>query len=155
AHIYTGAISPVTFTFAATTRTSPPGGISYWGAVATAFFGIPVAPDTVAPTVPMGVTVTSVTTSRVNLSWSASSDNIGVTGYRVFRDGSLVGTSPSTTFADQGLTPQTSYSYTLAAVDAAGNVSALSAPVSASTTYLDLTPPTVPLNVRSSNVTTN
>ena len=63
------------------------------------------------------------------LSWAASSDNVGVTGYRVFRDGAQVGTPATTSYTDTGLTAATTYRYTVAAVDAAGNVSSQSAAV--------------------------
>ncbi len=92
-----------------------------------------VFPDTTAPTAPTGLTVGTVTGSSVALSWTASTDNRGVTGYRVFRDGTLVGSPTSTSFTDTGLTAATSYVYTVKAVDAAANVSAASAPVTATT----------------------
>jgi chitodextrinase len=57
----------------------------------------------------------------VNVSWSQASDNVGVTGYTVFRDGVQVATRTTLSFADTGLSPSTSYSYTVDAVDAAGN----------------------------------
>jgi chitodextrinase len=69
----------------------------------------------------------------VNLSWSASTDNVGVTGYRVFRNGAQVGTPSGLAFQDVGLTPNTTYNYTVAARDAAGNVSSQSASASATT----------------------
>ena len=89
--------------------------------------------DTEAPSVPGGVAATAASTSRVDLSWAASSDNVGVTGYRVYRDGTLVGTPASRSFSDTGAAPATTYSYTVAAVDAAGNSSAQSTPVSVTT----------------------
>ena len=57
------------------------------------------------------------------LSWTASTDDVGVTGYRVFQDGSQVGTSATTSFSFTGLTCGTTYTLGVAAVDAAGNVS--------------------------------
>jgi hypothetical protein len=71
--------------------------------------------------------------SGVSLSWTASTDNVGVAGYRIYRNGSLVATSQATSYLDSGLSPQTTYTYAVSAYDAAGNVSALSAPVSATT----------------------
>jgi len=70
----------------------------------------------------------------VSLAWTASTDAVGVSGYRVYRNGTQVGTTSSTAFTDGGLTPSTTYSYTVAAYDGSGNVSAASAPVSATTT---------------------
>ena len=89
--------------------------------------------DTTAPSVPAGLTATAVSSSQINLSWTASTDNVGVTGYKVYRGGAQIGTSPSTSYQDAGLTASTSYSYTVAAYDAAGNTSAQSASATATT----------------------
>ena len=90
--------------------------------------------DTTAPSAPTGLTVTGTTSSSVSLSWTASTDNVGVTGYAVFRGSTQVGTVTSgTTYTDSGLTAATAYSYHVTAHDAAGNVSASSATVSATT----------------------
>lgn len=62
--------------------------------------------------------------TKAQLSWGASTDNVGVTGYNIYRNGSKVGTSPSTSYVDTGLTPSASYSYVIKAFDAAGNESA-------------------------------
>lgn len=82
---------------------------------------------------PTNVSATAVSSSRIDVSWSASSDNVGVTGYRVTRNGALVATTTATSFSDTGLNPQTTYSYTVTAFDAAGNSSAPSAAASATT----------------------
>ncbi|MEU9094965.1 glycoside hydrolase family 6 protein [Streptomyces sp. NPDC087901] len=89
--------------------------------------------DTQAPTAPTGVTATAKTSSSVSLSWTASTDNTGVTGYNVYRGGVQVGTSTTTSYTDSGLTASTAYSYTVKAKDAAGNVSAASSALSATT----------------------
>lgn len=89
--------------------------------------------DTQAPTAPTGVTVTAKTSGSVSLSWTASTDNTGVTGYDVFRGGVKVGSSTITSYTDSGLSASTAYSYTVKAKDAAGNVSAASAALSATT----------------------
>lgn len=89
--------------------------------------------DTQAPTAPTGVTATAKTSSSVSLSWTASSDDTGVTGYTVYRDGVQVGTSATTSYTDTGLSASTAYSYTVKAKDAAGNVSAASSALSATT----------------------
>ncbi len=81
-------------------------------------------PDTEAPTVPQDLTATAVSTSRIDLAWSASTDNVGVTGYQVLRDGTLIDAVADTAYADTGLAAGTTYAYTVKAVDAAGNVSA-------------------------------
>jgi hypothetical protein len=103
--------------------------IEAWGVAAPA-----PPPDTTLPTVPTGLTATPVSSAQINLSWTASTDNVGVTGYKVYRGGTLVGNPATTTYSDIGLTAATSYSYTLAACDAATNCSAQSTPVSATTT---------------------
>jgi Fibronectin type III domain len=61
--------------------------------------------------------------TKAQLSWNASTDNVGVTGYNIYRDGAKVGTSPNTSYVDTGLTPDATYSYSITAVDAAGNES--------------------------------
>ena len=89
-------------------------------------------PDVVAPSAPSGLNATTTTTS-INLSWSASSDNVGVSGYKVFRDGVAAGNATSTSFTDKNLVPNSSYVYTVSAFDANGNVSKLSTPYTAKT----------------------
>ncbi|MEV7404115.1 glycoside hydrolase family 6 protein [Streptomyces sp. NPDC091267] len=89
--------------------------------------------DTQAPTAPTGVTATAKTSSSVSLSWTASTDDTGVTGYDVYRGGTKVGSSTTTSYTDTGLTASTAYSYTVKAKDAAGNVSAASGALSATT----------------------
>jgi chitodextrinase len=92
----------------------------------------PPPADTTAPSVPTGLAATAGN-AQVSLAWNASTDNVGVTGYRILRNGTQVGTTSSgtRTYTDTGLTNGTAYSYTVRAVDAAGNVSAASAAVSA------------------------
>jgi chitodextrinase len=99
--------------------------------------------DTEKPTVPSNLTVAAASMTAVNLSWSASTDNIGVTGYMIYRNGAQVGISTTTTYQDTGLTKSTPYSYTVLSYDAAGNQSAQTASVSA-TTPGDTQVPTVP-----------
>jgi len=90
------------------------------------------AGDTAPPTTPSGLTPSNVGLSSITLSWAASSDNVGVAGYRLFLNGSQVGTSNSTSFSFGGLTCGISYTLGVAAYDAAGNVSG-TATVGAST----------------------
>src|SRR6267154_214674 len=95
---------------------------------------VPPVVDTIAPSTPTGASASAVSSSQINVSWSVSTDNVGVTGYRVFRDGTLLATLGAvTTYQNTGLTPSTSYSYKVQAIDAAGNASAQSAPASATT----------------------
>ena len=97
-------------------------------------------PDTIAPTAPSGLTVTAVSSSQVNLSWTASTDNVGVTGYKVERcqgancsNFTQIATPTTTSYSDTGLTGSTSYSYRVRATDAAGNLSGYSSPGTATT----------------------
>lgn len=82
--------------------------------------------DATAPSVPAGVAVAPVSSRSLRVSWTASTDNVGVTGYVVRRDGASVGTTASTTWTDTGLLAGRSYRYTVSARDAAGNESAAS-----------------------------
>ncbi|WP_239796687.1 fibronectin type III domain-containing protein [Candidatus Nitrotoga arctica] len=101
--------------------------IEAWGVAS------PVVPDTTPPAVPTGLSATPVSSAQINLSWTASTDNVGVTGYKVYRGGVLVGSPATTSYNDTGLTASSSYSYTLAACDAANNCSVQSNPGSATT----------------------
>jgi len=89
--------------------------------------------DTTPPSTPSNLAVSGVTSSSASLSWSPSSDNVGVAGYRVYRNGSQVGTTAGTSFTDTGLSASTQYTYKVAAYDAAGNVSAQSSAATATT----------------------
>ena len=84
---------------------------------------ITVDVDLESPTAPVDLLTTAVTDSTVTLSWSAASDNVGVTAYRIYRDGSLLATSAALSFGDSGLQPSTSYLYSVTALDASGNES--------------------------------
>jgi chitodextrinase len=91
------------------------------------------AGDTSAPTVPANVHVTATTRSTVALAWNAATDNVGVTGYDVYLGGSLAISTTGTTGVVGGLNPSTAYTFTVKAHDAAGNSSAASSAVSATT----------------------
>ena len=98
--------------------------------------------DVTAPSVPTNLAAQAFSSTQVNLSWTASSDNVGVTGYKIFRDGALVTTIAGTSYQDTGRSPGTTYSYTVLARDAAGNESAQTPSVSATTASgSDTTPP--------------
>src|SRR5881397_2262341 len=94
-------------------------------------------PDTTPPSVPTSLSASAVSSSQINLSWTASTDNVGVAGYTISRGGTQIATTALTSYSDTGLSPSTAYTYTVAAYDAAGNVSVQAAPASAVT--LDLT----------------
>lgn len=112
-------------------------------------------PDQQAPTVPGGLQAQAASENRINLSWHAATDNIAVAGYQIWRDGVLAGSSNSTNYQDSGLTPSTAYRYTVRAYDAAGNQSAQSAQVSASTLSADTTVPTAPGTPQAANITSS
>ena len=82
--------------------------------------------DTQAPTVPAGLVATNVTISSATISWNGSTDNVAVTGYDVYKDGSLLGTTATTSYNVTGLVKTTTYAFTVKAKDAAGNISAAS-----------------------------
>ncbi|MGB7160741.1 MAG: fibronectin type III domain-containing protein, partial [Tepidisphaeraceae bacterium] len=88
--------------------------------------GIPA--DTSAPSKPGTLRATGASATTVGMNWIASSDNVGVAGYDIYRDGAKVATvsGTTTTYTDTGLTPSTAYVYTMRAFDAAGNVSSSS-----------------------------
>jgi hypothetical protein len=111
----------------------PEAGKTFTDAGTTACHGLPGPADTTPPSTPTGLAATSVTASGVSLAWTASTDNVGVTSYTVFRNGSAIGTSPTTSFSDTGLAPSTTYTYAVRANDAAGNASAQGAPLSVTT----------------------
>jgi chitodextrinase len=90
--------------------------------------------DTTPPSAPTNLAVTGVTSSTVSLSWTASTDNVAVTGYNVYRNSALAGTTTTaTTFTDTGLSASTAYNYSVVATDAAGNLSAASSTVTGTT----------------------
>jgi hypothetical protein len=89
--------------------------------------------DTEAPSAPTNLIATAASSSRVNLSWSPSTDNVGISGYEIFRDGALRTTVMSTNHADTTVTAGKTYSYQVRARDASGNRSALSSSAVATT----------------------
>ncbi|NIF04446.1 T9SS type A sorting domain-containing protein [Chryseobacterium sp. Tr-659] len=98
----------------------------------TAYSGGTPVTDTQAPTAPQ-LAASGTTQNSTSLSWSGSTDNVAVTGYDVYRGTSLLGSTTSTTYTATGLTPATTYSFTVKAKDAAGNISAASNEVSVTT----------------------
>jgi parallel beta-helix repeat protein len=90
--------------------------------------------DTTPPSVPTGLTASAVSPFQINLSWTASSDTVGVTGYEIYRGGVVLGTVGNvTTYSDTQASPSTTYTYQVRARDAAANWSALSTSASATT----------------------
>ena len=106
-------------------------------------------PDTTPPSVPTGLTATAVSSSQIDLSWTASTDNVLVSTYKVFRGTTFINSvsHPTTVTSDTGLSPSTQYCYTVRAVDSSNNVSGDSVQACATTQAVvtgDTTKPTVP-----------
>ena len=97
-------------------------GVLVWGTEPA-----PAVIDTQPPTAPANLASPSQTSTTIALTWTASTDNVAVTGYRILRGTVAAGTSATTSFTADGLTPSTSYTFTVVAFDAAGNVSPASA----------------------------
>lgn len=91
------------------------------------------AADTTAPTTPTNISSSGITTSGLTLTWTASTDNIGVTGYEIYQDGVLKTNTTTTTATITGLSAATSYNYTVKAKDAAGNLSIASSALTITT----------------------
>jgi hypothetical protein len=89
------------------------------------------------------VSATATSSTSIQISWTASTDNVAVTGYHVYRDGAAtpIATVSSPGYTDTGLAPSSTHSYTVDAFDAVPNVSAISAPASATTTAASSVPP--------------
>jgi hypothetical protein len=102
--------------------------VSQWnGSSWTQLSGAGGPPDATPPTTPTGVSAVGVSSSQINVAWSGATDAVGVVGYHVYRNGSQVGNATTVlNYRDTGLNSGTTYSYTIAAYDAAGNVSAMS-----------------------------
>lgn len=93
-----------------------------------------VGPETVAPSQPTNLTATQVDTTAVDLMWTASTDNVVVAGYNVYRGIVLVGTTPTNSFRDTGLASGSTYVYSVEAFDCFTNLSARSSPPDSVTT---------------------
>ena len=116
----------------------------------------PTTTDKTAPSAPTGLKATSATQTSVSLSWTASTDNIGVTGYGAYRDGASAGSSASTSYTVSGLVCGTSYTLAVDAYDAAGNRSAktsVSGSTSACPTTTDKTAPSAPTGLKATSAT--
>ncbi len=89
--------------------------------------------DTKPPSKPSNLKASSITGNSLQLSWTAATDNVGVTGYDIFRNGSKQGSASTTTYNVSGLSPKTTYTFTVKAKDAAGNMSLASSPLRVTT----------------------
>ncbi len=90
-------------------------------------------PDTTPPLAPINLSAPTATQTTVDLVWENPVENTDVTGYRIYRDNTEIGTSANTNYSDQGLTPNTPYNYTVTAYDATNNESPVSAVLNVST----------------------
>lgn len=101
-------------------------GYAWFGPTVTKTVTIAPTDDTQAPTVPQNLRRTAAASSSITLAWDASTDNYGVAGYRVYRNGAQVGTAAGTSYTDSGLAANTGYSYEVDAYDGTPNYSARS-----------------------------
>ncbi len=92
-----------------------------------------IGTDTTPPTIPTLVTATTISSSQINLVWTASVDDVSLSGYQIFRDSVQIATTSATSYADTGLMASTTYTYTVKAYDWLGNVSTSSATTTATT----------------------
>ncbi|GGM90359.1 hypothetical protein GCM10010106_42390 [Thermopolyspora flexuosa] len=132
------------------------GGANYAAVAAIAVTGGQGGSDTTPPSAPGNLRATGTTSTSVSLAWNAATDNVGVTGYDVYRNGTRITTVTGTSHTDTGLSPSTTYTYTVRARDAAGNVSQPSNQISATTQSgggSDTTPPSAPGNLRVTGTT--
>ncbi|MCH7541724.1 hypothetical protein IH981_03040, partial [Patescibacteria group bacterium] len=83
-------------------------------------------PDTLPPSAPTGLKAKIVSSSRVDLTWNASTDNVAVAGYRVYRNGALRKTQTGRSYSDRSIKLGTKYTYYVKAYDSSGNVSSRS-----------------------------
>jgi len=114
--------------------------------------------DTTSPTTPANIQVSNFSSTTISLTWDAASDNVAVTGYRLYKNSNQVAFASTTSqsFTDTGLQPGQIYAYQISAVDAAGNESAKSAVLSVRTLApSDTASPTTPTSLRSTSVATN
>jgi chitodextrinase len=112
--------------------------------------------DVQRPSAPSGLTAQAATSTRVDLSWTAATDDAGVTGYRIYRNGSLLSTVGAvTSYADTTVAPGTSYAYRVTALDQAGNESAPSNTATVTTPTTLTFNPAADARVQEANPTTN
>lgn len=105
-------------------------------------------PDIQAPTVPQNLSSVAAGPMQVDLSWTTSTDDTGVTGYKLFRDGTQIATTASNTYSDTTVFNNRAYTYTVVAYDAAGNTSNYSNQTVVTTpTFIDFLAPTAPGNL--------
>ena len=139
---YADTTIPASGSTAATSATATVSGPSIGQTVAlNPAASTPPPPTDQPPTAPGQPTASGVTSAKVDLSWAASTDDHGVASYQVLRDGTAVGTSTTTSFTDSTVSPSSTYSYTVKAVDTAGQSSPASPATSVTTPAAPPPPP--------------
>lgn len=106
---------------------------SNWQSVNTISYIPTSSLDIIPPTTPNRFTARVISSNQIDLSWSASTDNVGVAGYKIYRDEILIATTSLTTYSDKNLSPSTTYTYAVSAYDTTGNNSLKSSGVSVTT----------------------
>jgi endonuclease I/chitodextrinase len=110
--------------------------------------------DTTPPSAPTSLVASNIATTSFTLSWIASTDNVGVTGYEVYQGTTLKTTITGTSVSITGLSASTFYSFSVRAKDAAGNTSASSTTINVTTAApADITAPSVPNNLSATSIT--
>jgi chitodextrinase len=105
---------------------------------------VATAPDDQPPSTPTGVKL-SLASKSVTVTWAASTDNVAVTGYRIYRNAAAIATSTTTSFTDSAVTQGSTYQYQVVALDKAGNASQLSS--GQTVVFPDTTKPSAPTNL--------
>lgn len=139
--LFTAVATAMLMPFPASAGTALPGDLNLDGKVSlselqsviNAFLN--VTPDAVPPTAPTNLSAIALSTTQIKLTWTAATDDVGVTAYKIFRGASQVGTVTGTTFTDTGLIAGSKYSYTVVAYDAFGNASPATAIATAVTEF--------------------
>ncbi len=110
--------------------------VTWFGGDVTWWITVTGGADTTPPSVPTGLIAVAQSTSQINLAWNASTDNVGVTGYKIYRNGGYLTSVSGLSYPDAGLAEGTTYSYTVSAYDAANNESAQCGAVNESTVII-------------------
>jgi len=114
--------------------------------IADAIRFVYVDTETIRPSVPTNLKAVAESSSQISLTWDASTDNTGVAGYKIYRNGSVIGITDTTSYSDMDLSTNTRYSYTVSAFDMFDNESAQSAPAVRYTLGIPLTPASITCN---------
>jgi subtilisin family serine protease/chitodextrinase len=130
-------------------------GGSFGSSEATPFCVSSGGGDTTPPSTPTSLSAINITTNSATLTWNASSDNVGVTGYNVYQGSTLLGSVGGTSANITGLAEATQYTFSVTATDAAGNESGAASTTFTTQSTADTSPPTRPTNLAASNITTS